>query len=84
MYKKEFVKYCVICGTEFITTNNSRIICGSAHCAGKCAHTNGYNKGNSFIRKKNEYLPSRSLIEEILSVEGANSGNSLVENPEQD
>ena len=84
LHKKEFIKYCVICNTQFVTRNNERITCSSPHCRGKCAHINGYNKGNSFIREKNEYLPSRSLVEEILSVEGANSGNSLVENPEQD
>lgn len=83
-HKKEFVKRCVICNTEFVTKNNYLITCSSPQCRGKCAHINGYNKGNSFVRKKNEYLPSRSLIEEILSVEDANSGNSLVENPEQD
>jgi len=47
-------------------------------------HMDGNFSNNSFVREMNEYLPSRSLVEEILSVEDANSGNSLVENPEQD
>lgn len=83
-HRKEFIKHCVICNKIFRTNNNNLITCSSKSCRGKCAHINGHNKGNSFIREKNEYLSYRSLVEEILSVEGANSGNSLVENPEQD
>lgn len=84
MHKRTIIKRCVICNKEFTTTNNKRITCSSKHCRGKCAHINGHNKGNNFVRGTNEYSSSRSLIKEILSVEGANSGNSLVENPEQD
>ena len=36
------------------------------------------------IREMNNLISNRSLIEEIQSVEGANSGKSLVDNPEQE
>ena len=77
-------KKCCICGKEFTTTNNKRITCGSKSCRGKCAHINDYNKGNSLLREKNELISNRSLVEEIQSVEGANSGKLLVGNPEQE
>lgn len=77
-------KVCLVCGKEFETFDNSRILCNSKHCAGMSAHIDGYNKGNSFKRGgKNVLVSNRSLIEEIQSVEVANSGNSLVDNPEQ-
>jgi hypothetical protein len=77
-------KTCVICGKEFTTKNSRRITCGSSVCRGKCAHVNGYNKGNSFeVSKMNKFASNRSLVEEIQSVEGANSGKPLVGNPEQ-
>ena len=75
-------KRCFICGKEFKTNCADRITCGSKSCAGKCAHLNGYNKGNSVERMKNTYKNNRSLIEEIQSVEGANSANLLIGNAE--
>ena len=78
----EVIKKCVICGKEFKTTDNRRITCGSPSCKGKCTHVNGYNKGNSFKREMNNYISNRSLIQEIDSVKAANSGKSLVDNPE--
>lgn len=82
--RKQITLKCVICGTEFITDDINRIICGNKSCAGKCAHINGYNKGNDLHeRKMNELTSNRSLVEEILSVEDANSGKLLVGNPEQ-
>lgn len=81
--RKEVVKNCVICGITFKTLDNNRITCGSKKCIGKCAHINGYNKGNTFSREMNILISNRSLIEEIQSVEGANSGKPLVGNPEQ-
>lgn len=53
------------------------------HIDGNFSNNNLY-KGNNFIRKMNEYTSLRSLVQEIVSVEGANSGKSLVDNPEQD
>lgn len=80
--RQEIIKKCVICGKGFKTTDNRRITCGSKVCVGKCTHINGYNKGNSFKREENECISNRSLIQEIESVEAANSGKSLVDNPE--
>lgn len=77
-------KHCNIFGKQFYTDDNSRVTCGSKKCRGECAHILGYNKGNNFYRKKNEYTSLRSLVQEIVSVEDANSGKSLVDNPEQD
>lgn len=82
--KPVIIKQCVICGKTFTTTDNTRIICGSKRCAGECTHINGHNKGNSFIRNENSYISNRSLVQEIVSVEGANSGKPLVGNPEQE
>lgn len=82
--RKVIEKQCNICGKVFYTDNNSRVTCGSKSCRGYCAHVIGHNKGNNFIRKMNEYTSLRSLVQEIVSVEGANSGKSLVDNPEQD
>lgn len=82
--REEHIKYCVICGKEFNTSDAWRITCSSAVCRGKCAHVNGYNKGCSFDRDINHFIPLRSLIEEIPSVEDANSGKLLVGNPEQE
>lgn len=81
--KKLVIKSCSICGNAYTTTNNYRITCGSPICRGKCAHVDGYNCGNHIVRDMNEYTDLRGLIQEIVSVEGANSGNLLVENPEQ-
>ena len=81
--RKEVTKICKICGKSFQTFDNSRITCGNKHCVGMCAHVNGYNKGHSFIREENILISNRSLVEEIQSVEGANSGKLLVGNPEQ-
>ena len=78
------IKRCIICGKEFETNNNSRITCGSKKCRGKCAHLNGYNKGNSIKREMNKLISNRSLVGEIQSVQGANSGKPLVGNPEQE
>lgn len=80
--RPEVIKKCVICGKEFRTTDNRRITCGSPRCRGKCSHVDGYNMGNSFKREVNECISNRSLIQEIESVEAANSGKSLVDNPE--
>ena len=78
-------KKCVICGSEFETYDINKVTCGSKHCAGCCAHIKGYNKGNDFTyNSRNALISNRSLIREILSVEAANSGKSLVDNPEQD
>jgi len=75
---------CLICGKTFVTNNINRVCCGDKHCVGKLSHVNGYNLGYEFVKKSNILLPpNRSLIEEIQSVEGANSGKSLVDNPEQ-
>lgn len=82
--KPSVVKKCVICGKTFTTTDNTRIICSSKICAGKCTHISGHNKGHSFTRNVNNYVSNRSLIQEIVSVEGANSGKPLVGNPEQE
>lgn len=68
---------------NFSNNDNSRVTCGSKSCSGYCAHVLGHNKGNNFIRKTNEYTSLRSLIQEIVSVDGANSGKLLVGNPEQ-
>lgn len=90
-HKKEFVKKCVICGRLYKTTNNKRITCGNKVCAGKCTRNRLTNdeiiilesKINSVVGE-NEYVSFRSLIQEIDSVEGANSVNPLVGNTEQD
>lgn len=82
-FKPEVKKQCVICGKIFYTRNNHRITCGDKHCNGKCSHINGYNKGNSFIREKNNLVCNRSLVQEIESVETANSVKPLVGNTEQ-
>ena len=83
--RKTIIKQCMICGTEFTTTDINRLTCGSKQCAGKCAHINGYNKGyDKQVRRKNELISNRSLVEEIQSVEGANSGKLLIGNPEQE
>jgi len=77
-------KVCVICGKEFITDNINRLTCGNKSCNGKCAHINGFDKGHNFnTGKTNKLISNRSLVEEIQSVEGANSGKPLVGNPEQ-
>ena len=72
IYKKEFIKHCVICGKEFKTKNNYLITCSSPACRGACAHINGYNKGNNFVREHNEYMTHRSLIDNIVSVDKLN------------
>lgn len=82
--REELIKHCVICGKVFTTTKGTRITCGSASCRGKCAHVNGYNKGCSFKKDINHLISRRSLVEEIQSVEDANSGKPLVGNPEQE
>lgn len=66
--KEVHTKQCVICGKSFITTNNSRIICGSPSCAGKCAHIDGHNRGNHVDREKNTYTSPRYLIQDIKSI----------------
>lgn len=81
--RMEVTKVCKICGKSFRTINNWRVTCGSKACVGRCAHVEGYNIGNSFARGANILISNRSLIEEIQSVEGANSGKLLVGNPEQ-
>lgn len=81
--RKSVEKQCVICGNTFYTDDNKRLTCGSKSCAGSCAHVLGHNKGNRFVRGMNEYTSLRSLVQEIVSVEDANSGKSLVDNPEQ-
>ena len=82
--RKVITKTCVVCGKQFITSDNNRITCGSKKCRGRCAHINGYNKGNSLFREENSYISNRSLVQEIVSVQGANSGKPLVGNPEQE
>lgn len=82
--KPAVIKTCVICKKKFTTTDNHRVTCGSKRCAGKCAHINGYNEGNSFCGEENKLISNRSLVEEIQSVESANSGKPLVGNPEQE
>lgn len=74
---------CIICGKIF-TTSSSNITCSSKSCRGACAHLNGYNKGNSIKREEKAYATCRSLIQEIVSVEEANSVKSLVDNTEQE
>ena len=81
--KTTLEKQCCVCGKVFYTNDNSRVTCGSKSCAGYCAHVLEYNKGNDFIRKMNEYTSLRSLVQEIVSVDGANSGKLFVGNPEQ-
>lgn len=81
--RKIIKKLCVICGVEFTTNSASRITCGSKSCARKCTHILGYNKGNNFIRGTNDYTFQRSLVQEIVSVEDANSVKPLVGNTEQ-
>ena len=83
--RKYIHKNCMICNKEFITNDVNRLTCGSKKCVGKCAHVNGYNRGyDKPIRKTNELISNRSLVEEIQSVEGANSGKLLIGNPEQE
>ena len=82
--RSDAVITCVICHKEFVTNDRTRICCGDPHCRGSLAHLNGHNKGNSVVRNKNVLVSNRSLVEEIQSVEGANSGKSLVDNPEQE
>lgn len=84
MIRKSVNKTCIICGKSFVTNNNSRVTCGSKQCAGKCAHLSGHDKDMLSVKKKNEYISLRSLVEEIQSVEGANSVNSSVDNAEQE
>lgn len=82
--KKIFkTQVCVICGKTF-ATNDGNITCGSKSCRGACAHLNGHNKGNSIKREAKAYTPCRSLMQEIVSVEEANSVKSLVDNTEQE
>ena len=77
-------KKCVVCGLEFETHNINRHTCGSKHCAGRCAHIKGYEKGNDFTyNSTNTLFSNRSLVGKIPSVKAANSGKSLVDNPEQ-
>lgn len=66
--KETHTKRCVICGKEFTTKENSRVVCGSPSCIGKCAHINGYNKGNNFIREDNTYQDNRYILQNIESV----------------
>ena len=68
LHKESHIKQCVICGKEFTTTNNKRIICDSPSCAGKCAHIDGHNKGNHIKRDKNTYKDVRYIIKDIKSV----------------
>ena len=66
---KQYDRKCVICGTEFSTTDSSRITCGSKSCRGSCAHINGYNKGNSFERNRDKgYIDLRDTISHIASI----------------
>ena len=88
--RKEIVKVCVICGKEFITHNNKRVTCGSRQCIGKCTRNTmtldeamELDKKIENSRGENKYMSLRSLIQEIESVEGANSVNPLVGNTEQ-
>ena len=76
-------KKCFICGTFFVSNNSNRVTCGSKSCAGACAHILGHNKGYNRIYEFNILTSNRSLLEEISTVEDANSGNLLVGNPEQ-
>lgn len=66
--KEYHTKYCVICGKEFITRENSRITCGSPKCVGKCAHLDGHNKGNHIKRDSNTYKDVRYLLQNIQSI----------------
>ena len=86
----QVTKKCIICGTTYTTTNNKRVTCGSKVCIGKCTRNTMSVEAAAVLDKKieecskeNEYISQRSLIQEIDSVEGANSVNPLVGNTEQ-
>lgn len=81
--RKIKIRRCAICGNLF-TTDKDNITCGSKRCNGSCAHVLGYNMGNNFKHEVNTYVSNRSLVQEIVSVEDANSVNSLVDNTEQE
>ena len=53
-------RICPICGKKYLSYNNKT--CGSKSCRGKCAHINGYNKGNSFPDILPQKQSSRSTI----------------------
>lgn len=61
-------KKCVVCGKEFVTTDNHRKTCGSKNCRGKCAHINGHNLGNDFVGEENRYIDNRYIVDNIHSV----------------
>ena len=89
-HKAEIIKVCVICGKTYVTKDNKRITCGSKHCVGKCTRNRmSKNELIDFDNKvktvigENEYTSMRSLVQEIESVEVANSVNPLVGNTEQ-
>ena len=77
-------KTCVVCGKEFQSKSGKRITCGSKSCAGKLAHTIGYNKGHKYSGTTQLYVSNRSLLSETLAVDAANSANPLVGNAEQE
>lgn len=90
-HKKVIQKMCVICGSVFSTNNNNRVVCGNKQCSGKCtrnrltdAEAQQLESRIKNSRKVNKYIIPRSLIQEIESVEGANSVNPLIGNTEQD
>ena len=62
----EVVNVCPICGKTYMSFNNKT--CGSKSCRGKCAHLDGYNKGNSLKKNATQKQSLRSTIEEIQSV----------------
>lgn len=63
---KQITKACAICGKSFTTTNSNRVTCGNKTCIGKCAHIDGYNKGNSFTyNNKNSYISIRQELDYI-------------------
>jgi len=66
--KEIHIKHCIVCGKEFSTNNNYRKTCGSKSCGGKSAHLNGYNKGNTSIRKSNTYKDNRGILKNIKSI----------------
>ena len=61
---------CQVCGKVFTTKRNFAKTCGSKSCNGKCAHLNGYNKGNSiqFETSVPVYNELRDTISSIQSV----------------
>lgn len=82
-YKNKLItQKCAVCGKEFQTLRAKGVTC-SRVCRGKYSHFTKEQKQKPFKREENDYISLRGLVQEIVSVEDANSVKSLVDNTEQ-